>query len=192
MAGASLWLLPPADHPLHSVLTELIKKVSAHFHSPHLFLPHVTLTSDISPSSYASDPHKWLEEVEFPPGTEVKVEFRRLQSEDVFVRKLYIKVEKTGVSDIGRAARKMVEGFEDGEAANQCAEEKYAPHLSLLYHDCPRVDDDEIAKIEQLVQEAGVSLAGEGELGGWVGGRVVLVPTDRPIKEWAPLTEKKL
>jgi 2',3'-cyclic-nucleotide 3'-phosphodiesterase len=59
-------------------------------------------------------------------------------------------------------------------------------------HDCPIVSSEEIAKIERLVKDAGVSLDGEGELGGWTGGQVVLVPTDRPIKDWASIAERKL
>lgn len=59
-------------------------------------------------------------------------------------------------------------------------------------HDCPKVDEKGLAEIEKFVRNAGVNLEGEGELGGWVGGRVVLVPTDKPIKEWAPIAEREL
>ena len=38
-----------------------------------------------------------------------------------------------------------------------------------------------------MVKEAGVNLNGEGELGGWTGGTVVLVPTYKPIAEWTPI-----
>ncbi len=47
-------------------------------------------------------------------------------------------------------------------------------------------------EIRKLVREAGLSLDGEGELGGWVGGRVVLVPTSEPIDQWAVLAERTL
>jgi 2',3'-cyclic-nucleotide 3'-phosphodiesterase len=59
-------------------------------------------------------------------------------------------------------------------------------------HDCPKVPQEDINQVESYVLETGVNLDGEGKLGGWVGGRVVLVPTDRPIKEWAPIAEKTL
>ena len=59
-------------------------------------------------------------------------------------------------------------------------------------HDCPKVPEAEIAKIEDLLQAAGINLEGKGELGGWEGGRVVLVPTDRPITDWAPIAERTL
>lgn len=58
--------------------------------------------------------------------------------------------------------------------------------------DCLKVSDEEKENIEQLVKHAGVSLEGEGELGGWTGGRLVLVPTDKPIKDWVPIAERKL
>jgi len=33
---------------------------------------------------------------------------------------------------------------------------------------------------------------GDGEMGGWTGGTLVLVPTDKPIEEWKPIAERKL
>ncbi|KAF2266780.1 2',3'-cyclic-nucleotide 3'-phosphodiesterase [Lojkania enalia] len=192
MPGSSLWLLPPTSHPLNAILASLIQKVSAHFGSPHVFLPHVTLTSEIQPSSYSLDPQKWLNQIEFPEGKYVHVKFGRLNSEDVFVRKLYIKVSKSGVDKLGKTARMTVNGYEDEEAAKKWTEEKYVPHLSLLYHDCSQVPGKVIEAIEKMVREAGVSLEGKGELGGWEGGRVVLVPTDQPINTWDPIAEREL
>lgn len=54
------------------------------------------------------------------------------------------------------------------------------------------VSDSEMKEIEGLVRETGINLDGEGGLGGWTGGRVVLVPTYNEIKDWAPIAEKKL
>jgi 2',3'-cyclic-nucleotide 3'-phosphodiesterase len=54
------------------------------------------------------------------------------------------------------------------------------------------VDPKGIAEIETLVQDAGLRLDGEGELGGWVGGRVVLVQTDKAIGEWVTIAERIL
>jgi 2',3'-cyclic-nucleotide 3'-phosphodiesterase len=42
------------------------------------------------------------------------------------------------------------------------------------------------------VKEAGVELKGVGESGGWVGGRVVLVDTSKPINQWVPIAERVL
>ncbi|KAF2189613.1 2',3'-cyclic-nucleotide 3'-phosphodiesteras-like protein [Zopfia rhizophila CBS 207.26] len=192
MPGSSLWLLPPKSHPLNSLLSSLIERTAKHFNSPHLFIPHVTLTSEISPSIYSADPQSWLDQIKFPAGSEVKVKLGKLNSEDVFVRKLYSTIEKSGVREIGKVARTVVKGYEDDIKAQQWVEEKYGPHLSLLYHDCPKVSEEDIAEIERIVQEAGVSLKGEGELGGWTNGRVVLVPTDQPIKGWVPAAERHL
>jgi 2',3'-cyclic-nucleotide 3'-phosphodiesterase len=50
-------------------------------------------------------------------------------------------------------------------------------------HDCPRIDAEGLAPIEQLAQQTGISLVGEGRLKGWTGGRVVLVPTIAPSRK---------
>lgn len=132
MPGSSLWLLPPANHRLEPILSSLIKRTASHFKSPHLFLPHVTLTSEISSSTYGSDPQKWLDTISFPAGKEVLVKLGRLESQDVFVKKLYSKVSKDGVLDIGRVSRKCVEGFAEDGKAKEWTENEYYPHLSLL------------------------------------------------------------
>lgn len=62
----------------------------------------------------------------------------------------------------------------------------------MFSHDIPKVSEAELEKIAKSVYEAGANLEGKGELGGWVGGKVVLVPTDRPIKDWAPIAEREL
>ena len=59
-------------------------------------------------------------------------------------------------------------------------------------HECPQVGAEGLAEVEKFVREAGINLEGEGDMGGWVGGRVVLVPTDRAIKDWAPIAEREL
>jgi 2',3'-cyclic-nucleotide 3'-phosphodiesterase len=59
-------------------------------------------------------------------------------------------------------------------------------------HDCPKIDAKAIQEIKLLVKEAGVGLDGEGKLGGWVGGRVVLVDTSKPINQWVPIAERTL
>jgi len=132
MPGSSLWLLPPPSHPLNSILKTLIAKTSSHFSSPHLFLPHITLTSDISPTTYSPDPQAWLSNLSVPQASDVKVKLGTLNSEDVFFRKLYSKVEKDGVKQIGKVARKTVEGFQREDIAGKWAEEEYMPHCSLL------------------------------------------------------------
>jgi 2',3'-cyclic-nucleotide 3'-phosphodiesterase len=134
MPGSSLWLLPPASHPLQSLLTSLIKETSERFASPHLFVPHVTLTSEIDPSVYGGvdQSQEWLDGLAFPKAGEVVVKLGNLDSEDVFVRKLYVRVEKEGVRGLGVVARRCVKGFEEEGEAERWARERYMPHLSLL------------------------------------------------------------
>lgn len=133
MPGSSLWLLPPIDHPLNDLLPTLIDRTSSHFNSPHRFLPHVTLTSDISPSLYSQDAQAWLDSIQLPSKHDVSVQFEALASEDVFFRKLYIKCEKNdGIKQLGKICRSLVKGVEDDEVAHVWAETSYTPHLSLL------------------------------------------------------------
>ncbi|KAF2691108.1 2',3'-cyclic-nucleotide 3'-phosphodiesterase [Lentithecium fluviatile CBS 122367] len=197
MPGSSLWLIPPSTHPLHSHLTSLIQQTSKHFSSSHLFIPHITLTSEIAPSTYGSDPQKWLDSLSFPRGGAVQVRFGELASEDIFVRKLYIKVRKEGegsegLKELAAVARREVEGFAGEREAGEWVERRWGPHLSLLYHDSPKVDEKGLEEVEGTVREKGVRLDGEGELGGWVGGRVVLVRTEKAIEDWRPVAERDL
>lgn len=133
MPGSSLWLLPPADHPLNEVLPALIDKTSRQFGSPHRFLPHVTLTSEILPSKYGSDAQGWLDSLDLVSEIAVRVNFERLGSEDVFFRKLYFKCEKDdGLRKLAKQCRQQVEGFADEKKAEDWSKEAYMPHLSLM------------------------------------------------------------
>jgi 2',3'-cyclic-nucleotide 3'-phosphodiesterase len=134
MPGSSLWLLPPESHPMNQKLVSLIKRTASHFGSTDLFIPHVTLTSDlVEPSSYGSEPQRWIESLELPAGEDVKIEFEKLNSEDVYFRKVYIKCQKTdGLKALATVCRKQVTNHEDGETARRWAEETYNPHVSLL------------------------------------------------------------
>lgn len=131
MPGSSLWLLPPSSHPLNSLLPTLIDKTSTHFNSPHRFLPHVTLTSEIDPSAYGSDPKAWLDSLDIQ--LEVSLEFEKLGSENAFFRGLYIKCQKTDtLITLARRCRQQVSGFEQTDKAGKWVKESYIPHLSLL------------------------------------------------------------
>ena len=91
MPGSSLWLLPPETHPLNELLTSLIRRTASHFGSSDLFVPHITLTSDlVAPSTYGSDPQQWLESLDLPAGHNIQVQLDRLDSEHLYFRKLYI------------------------------------------------------------------------------------------------------
>lgn len=132
MPGSSLWLLPPPTHPLTPALTSLLDRTASFFSSPHHFLPHVTLTSDVAAATYGADPQAWLDGLDLPAAGAVHVRLGALASEDVFVRKLYSRVGKEGVSGLGRACRRVVGGFESQEEAGAWVEGKWNPHLSLL------------------------------------------------------------
>ncbi|KAL6706461.1 hypothetical protein ACN47E_005400 [Coniothyrium glycines] len=192
MPGSSLWLLPPpaaSQNPLFP----LIEKTSARFGSPHRFLPHITLTSELLPSTYGSDPQGWLDSLELPAGEDIRVRYEKLDSENVFFRKLYIKCAKTsGVEELAMRCRQKVEGFGDAQTAQTWVAESYKPHLSLLYHDCPVVDAQGLLEVEQYAEEFGIDVHGKATINGWEGGRVVLVPTDQPISEWNPIAERRL
>jgi 2',3'-cyclic-nucleotide 3'-phosphodiesterase len=43
-----------------------------------------------------------------------------------------------------------------------------------------------------MVVESGISLNGEGEMSGWTGGSLWLVPTFKPIEEWKPIAVRQL
>jgi 2',3'-cyclic-nucleotide 3'-phosphodiesterase len=61
----------------------------------------------------------------------------------------------------------------------------YAKYCS---HDCPQVDAEMLASVDTL----DVNVDGKGRMGSWVSGRVVLVPTDKPIDQWSPIAERAL
>lgn len=50
------------------------------------------------------------------------------------------------------------------------------------------IDEPKLEEISNVVEEAGVPL----RKGGWEGGVVWLVPTDRPIDQWTPIATIKL
>jgi hypothetical protein len=54
------------------------------------------------------------------------------------------------------------------------------------------ITEEKRQEIERLVVQAGISFDGQGELGGWTGGSLWLVPTYKPIQDWKPIAERKL
>ncbi|KAK0702912.1 2',3'-cyclic-nucleotide 3'-phosphodiesterase [Apiosordaria backusii] len=148
MPGSSLWLVPPPDHPLSAILTNLISStLPSEFPSeaassprvtPHFFSPHMTLTSDISPSVYGSDPQAWLDSIPLPFADSVKVRFGKVKSQEVFYRRCYISVGFEGVKDIAGVARArgvFREEDQNGEKTKQWLERwraEFGPHVSLM------------------------------------------------------------
>ncbi|KAF2761588.1 2, 3 cyclic phosphodiesterase [Pseudovirgaria hyperparasitica] len=223
MPGSSLWLIPPPSHPLTPILTALITQTLPPRLDPSAppFAPHITLTSNIPPSLYAtSGPQAWLDALPFPPhggrrdgkqdegvtaGVGVSVRFDRVCTEDYVFRRCYIKIcdgsSAGGLRELAQVARREGVLGGDEQKAREWVREEYRPHLSLVYSD-EKVDEGKIAKVEACVRDAGVKLGAEegeereegdrGQMGGWEGGVVWLVPTDRGIGEWKPIATRVL
>lgn len=54
------------------------------------------------------------------------------------------------------------------------------------------VPEEKKAAVEKDLKEAGISLDGQGEMGGWGGGEVWLVATYKEIEDWEPVAKRKL
>lgn len=177
MPGSSLWLVPPPSHPLHEVITTLISTtLPSKFPSeaagggtnPVLFAAHMTLTSEILPSTYYHDStpdlnqpptdeerqhaQKWLDALPFPPADEVRVRLDRVDTQDVFFRRCFVRVGYGGVEDIVAVAREYgvtrggssSSGHDDdndgaGRPISQATrgwlaswKEAFGPHVSLI------------------------------------------------------------
>ncbi|KAK4221540.1 putative cyclic phosphodiesterase [Podospora fimiseda] len=208
MPGSSLWLLPPPSHPLFPLLSTLISSTlplnfplltSSPLLPKHFFTPHMTLTSDISPQTYSSDPQEWLDSIPFPFAKEIKVRFTRIKSQDFFYRRCFIGVEYEGIDSVVAKAREYgVEGVGEQEKVREWLgwwREAFGGHVSLIYGD-EQITDEVMRKIERVVIDAGVKLPDidddKGQWDGWQGGRVQLVKTDGPIKDWKVIAEREL
>ncbi|KAK4170912.1 2',3'-cyclic-nucleotide 3'-phosphodiesterase [Triangularia setosa] len=148
MPGSSLWLTPPPTNPLYPILPKLISStLPAKFPSeaassprvtPHFFAPHMTLTSDVSPSVYGSNPQAWLDAIPFPSAASVKVKFGKVKSQEAFYRRCYISVGYEGVKDLAGVARArgvFDEADEHGEKTKEWLEwwrKEFGPHVSLM------------------------------------------------------------
>jgi 2',3'-cyclic-nucleotide 3'-phosphodiesterase len=133
MPSSSLWLLPPETHSLRQDLQSLIHQTAAHFGSEDVFVPHVTITSGILPLTYSPDPQAWLDSLQLPAAQHVQVLFDRLDSEDVFFRKLYIGCAKTtGLKQLAKVCRRQVLGCMQEVEAAEWVQRMYNPHASLL------------------------------------------------------------
>lgn len=149
MPGSSLWLIPPATHPLHAILTTLITDTLPSLLLPPpspssssssllpTFSPHLTLTSSIPPATYSPDPQAWLDSIPFPSSADVRVSLESVRTEDVFLRRCYLRAEFAGVRDIAAAARAAGVESEGAVGAERTAAwlEKwrtgFGPHVSL-------------------------------------------------------------
>jgi 2',3'-cyclic-nucleotide 3'-phosphodiesterase len=167
MPGSSLWLVPPPSHPLHGILNKLVsttlpdrfprESASSPAVAPHFFAAHMTLTSEIDPARYGSDAQAWLDSIPWPSsspsssggngGGGVRVRFERVDTQDVFFRRCFIRVGFDGVREVAGLAREygVVKGGNEGEEGTKKllfskeTEEwldwwraEYGPHVSLI------------------------------------------------------------
>ncbi|KAI0125025.1 2',3'-cyclic-nucleotide 3'-phosphodiesterase [Xylariales sp. AK1849] len=205
MPGLSLWLVPSTTHPLYAILAKLISEtLPAEFSDEKgpSFIPHLTLTSDISDSTYKEEgPQRWLDSIPWPVSHDIKVRFKTVKTQDVFVRRCYIQVDFDGVKNVSGIAR--ARGVNDekevGEKTERWFEEwktAFGPHVSLIYGNNP-IDEATLEDITKVVRRAGVQLEGtnvegNGGMSGWEGGSVYLVPTNLSIERWKPIAVRSL
>ncbi|KAK8121849.1 2'-3'-cyclic-nucleotide 3'-phosphodiesterase, partial [Apiospora sp. TS-2023a] len=200
----------PPSHPLHATIADLIERtLSAAF--PDLtgpvFAPHMTLTSNIDPAVYGDSPQAWLDAVPWPRAADVDVRLEKVATQDIFFRRCFLKVAfEKGIRDIAGLARAVGvngEGYQIGPVTEKWLEEwreAFGPHVSLIYGENP-INDEKLGEISKTVEEGGVRLSStspkqadesSNQYGGWKGGVVWLVPTDRPISEWKPIATRTL
>ncbi|KAI9655282.1 MAG: hypothetical protein M1821_005429 [Bathelium mastoideum] len=199
-ARSSLWLVPPADAPIAKQLSELIAvAIPAHFAhlTPPQFAPHITLTSEIDPQSYGNEPQEWLnQQISVSPASQPPVIFETLDTEQPFFRKLTIRVEKHPLlTELARACR-AVGVAKDQSVAQKWVEDEYRPHCSLMYADTS-ISQQKLGEVKIALEDVQIKFKDTeqpraGSIGGWVGGTVWLVPTDRDISMWQPIATRDL
>ena len=182
----SLWFVLRKGNPFEKTAQELISETVPNiFLSPdqiQSFPPHVTITSGIELPEGKS-PQEWLDSIDCAgyrsQHNEVKLELDEVQAEDPFFRKMNIALkDDANLHKFAATCREAagLPAFKSGE---------YRPHFSLLYADIPTKD----IKNKQALIEMKLGFA-IGDLfaccGGalCIGGSMVLVDTDKPIKEW--------
>ncbi|KAI5805929.1 2',3'-cyclic-nucleotide 3'-phosphodiesterase [Geopyxis carbonaria] len=201
--GHSLWLIPHPTSPLHAALSTLISRtLPAHFTPSPIahtsFTPHLTLTS-LVPTTPATA-HQ-IHSIKLPEAAPV-VRFSSLEAGEKFFTKLTLQVQKDpALVALAVACRAEFVTGGNRKEAERWGREAYVPHVSLVYHEEER--EAVAARIEGLseaVREAGILTGAEAEgemkgeewMGGWKGGRLVLVNTSAPLEEWRILAERQL
>jgi 2',3'-cyclic-nucleotide 3'-phosphodiesterase len=129
--------MPPEDDPVLEPLTKLIgSELPAYFASSKsasfaLFVPHLTLTSDIK--NVTEDPQKWLDSLHFPSSEGISVQFTELAKGNHWTKKLFLRTEKDPLRKLAASCRSAVEPYDDDtEAVLRWVEEEWDPHVSLV------------------------------------------------------------
>jgi len=191
-----------SHHQVHDTLTHLIDHTvpSIFSETPNLptFIPHVTLTSDIDLFSLKPNPSAWLERLAIPQVEDVKVKFQSVEVGQTFTKKLFVRCEKSGLEGLGELCRWQavespggISGDDGRNRAEAWAEGIWDPHLSLMYSDA-EVSEEKRHAVQNEVIKSGITLDGNGDMSGWIGGIIMLVDTNKPIDQWKPIAERKL
>ena len=203
MSGASLWLVPPKDSPIDTILTQLIMRaVPQHFpqlKSTPTFSPHLTLTSDIAQDAVSERPQSWLDSLPLALDRLPHVMFETLDVGEPFFRKLTLSTAKDPLLEVAVQIRATAVENGDAAAARRWAEDVYAPHVSLLYADLEITEEKRVEILGDL-DRVGIKLKNEGALrgeenegyDGWAGGKIVLVSTWKKLEDWAVTAERPL
>lgn len=131
----SLWLVPPADHPITNVLSDLITtkipSLPGVTSTPPKFRPHITLTTGIPQD--LTDPQQWLDSLDLGNATQTDVRLLQLDVEDRYFKRVTLRVEMGGVQGLASRMRKAKVGLL-GKPMEDADEEgkTYSPHLSLM------------------------------------------------------------
>lgn len=203
--GCSLWLLPPSDSPTQSILSDLITtEIPSRF--PELnnvvFVPHLTLTSDITiPPDIAGHKQvqRWLDDLPLPNKANLDV---RLESLDVgaqYFKKLTLSVNKEPLETFGTHVRSTAVENGNMAAATRWAKETWAPHVSLMYADI-EVSAKKRQEILHVITEAGIRFRkehglpedGKCECRGWKQGRIALVETWKELRDWEVIASRTI
>lgn len=165
--GYSLWLIPAGNvyKKLFNIINYLVKR----YNSP-IFEPHVTLLGGIS-----GPEEKVLKKTEklaflIKP---FKVKLTKISSEQYYLRALFVKAK--GTSELLRAnemARKIF---------RVKSEQKYMPHLSLMYGSFPKPNK------QKMIKEINEDLALQFEFTS-----IHLFKTEGKVNKWHKIKEFKL
>ena len=183
----SLWLTLPPDAPINDHLIELIKSLPAvhpSLASSPIFMPHITLTSQIP------DDNTDISSLDIPPFLAVSI--KHLTFGNAYFKKVYFTMDRSHeLLQLAQEARIKFNGL-GKEDAKHAVEKDYDPHLSLLYND---VDIDHRLKVaveDKVTEQAEHFGFGSWEGKSWEGGQVVLVRTEGAVEQWKVLPSTEI
>lgn len=193
MPGASLWLLPPSSDSITKTLTTIIEEDVPKLldEGAPSFEPHITLTSDVDLTNIHR-PQQWLQDLISQHNSAspkpIAVEFQQIGTAQRFTKKVYIQCQKEGekhssLRALAAICRQSSSLCGDKMEAERWVREAWDPHVSLLYS-AIEVSDKDLQEVARIVNDKGVSIGEHAQTDGWSGGRVWLVDTSKPIKDW--------